>query len=381
MSYYRPWWQDYVEIIWDRYKKGGIDRLIQQCAMGDTRAMMNLYEHFLSQASSHIRHLETMLISDYSLSSQKAFDIYMHKHLEEGWPLIVAYTWLARAAWYGNQGAMDILSIHPLAIFYGLFSPESFFNASYHTSQRLSLDDIPEKLWHSAGFNQLRGEKDGKLCIYGRDQYGRYYNWTYAGYGEVDEDGFGMEEEYDYHVYDEFFNHIYTFKSYSCREFETLAPADRDYMAALQEARKEREQWWFGKDNRSHRFRAKKESTNQHGLLMRNGVLYRNFRDEDEVCIVPPSVKEIYPSAFFNMKRLKTVIFDPSVVHIGAEAFCKCENLESIELPEMVEMEKDAFAWCPKLRNLEMPDKYRYMHRKELEKYFRNSGILEHPDR
>ena len=190
-----------------------------------------------------------------------------------------------------------------------------------------------------------------------------------------------LEEEYDYHVYDEFFNHIYTFKSYSCREFETLAPADRDYMAALQEARKEREQWWFGKDNRSHRFRAKKESTNQHGLLMRNGVLYRNFRDEDEVCIVPPSVKEIYPSAFFNMKRLKTVIFDPSVVHIGAEAFCKCENLESIELPEMVEMEKDAFAWCPKLRNLEMPDKYRYMHRKELEKYFRNSRILEHPDR
>ena len=81
------------------------------------------------------------------------------------------------------------------------------------------------------------------------------------------------------------------------------------------------------------------------------------------------------------MKRLKTVIVDPSVVHIGAEAFCKCENLESIELPEMVEMEKEAFAWCPKLRNLEMPDKYRHMHRKELEKYFRNSGILEHPDR
>lgn len=104
MSFYRPWWQDYVEIIWDRYKKGEIDRLAHQCAMGDTRAMIKLYEHFLGQVSSHIRHLETMLISDYSSSSQKAFDVYMNKHMEEGWPLIVAYTWLARRHGMGIKG-------------------------------------------------------------------------------------------------------------------------------------------------------------------------------------------------------------------------------------------------------------------------------------
>ena len=109
MSYYRPWWQDYVEIIWDRYKKGEIDRLAHQCAMGDTRAMMKLYEHFLGQVSSHLRHLETMLISDYSPSSQKAFDVYMNKHMEESWPLMVAYTWLARACLLYTSDAADEL--------------------------------------------------------------------------------------------------------------------------------------------------------------------------------------------------------------------------------------------------------------------------------
>ncbi len=373
MSYYRPWWQDYVEIIWDRYKKGEIDRLAHQCAMGDTRAMMKLYEHFLGQVSSHLRHLETMLISDYSPSSQKAFDVYMNKHMEESWPLMVAYTWLARAAWFGNQGAMDMLSVHPLAIFYGLFSPESFFDASYYTSQRISRDSMPEKLWHSAGFSQFRGEADGKISIYGRDGYGRYYNRTYAGYEGPDEDGFGMEEEYNYYVYDEFFNHICTFESYSSREFDNIAPEHRKYMEGLEEAQKKREEWWAKKDSR---FRAKKGSTRQHGLLIRNGVLYRNFRDEDEICIVPPTVKVIYTAAFFNMKQLKSVVIPSSVTHIYPNAFCKCQNLESAQLPEQVELGEAAFAWCPKLTQVELPIKYRSMARDALEKYFRNSGIL-----
>lgn len=183
-----------------------------------------------------------------------------------------------------------------------------------------------------------------------------------------------MTEEYNYYVYDEFFNLVYTFKSYSRSEFDDIAPDHKDYIAALQKIQRQRDEWWAKRDSR---FRAKKGTTRQHGLLIRNGILYRNFRDEDEVCIVPPTVKIIYTAAFFNMKQLKSVVIPSSVTHIYPNAFCKCQNLESAQLPERAELGEAAFAWCPKLTQVELPIKYRSMNRDELEKYFRNSGILE----
>src|SRR5699024_9022503 len=112
-------------------------------------------------------------------------------------------------------------------------------DASYYTSQRIPRDCMPEKLWHSAGFGQFRGGEGGKISICGRDEYGRYYNRTYAGYDGPDEDGFGMTEEYNYYVYDEFFNLVYTFKSYSRSEFDDIAPDHKDYTAALQKIQKQ----------------------------------------------------------------------------------------------------------------------------------------------
>lgn len=74
--------------------------------------------------------------------------------------------------------------------------------------------------------------------------------------------------------------------------------------------------------------------------------------------IIPSSVKNIGPSAFYNKKDLETIVFEDGscMKEIGASAFADCVGLKQIDLPESLEyIDTWAFNGCTGLESLYVP--------------------------
>ncbi len=83
-------------------------------------------------------------------------------------------------------------------------------------------------------------------------------------------------------------------------------------------------------------------------------VLVR-IEDRDADCEIHPSTRVILSEAFFRAK-LKHLTVPESVDHIGFDAFKRCEELESIELPRSMVSLAGAFSECRALTEIEIPE-------------------------
>lgn len=70
---------------------------------------------------------------------------------------------------------------------------------------------------------------------------------------------------------------------------------------------------------------------------------------------IPNTVAEIGPQSFYG-SQIKNVIIPSSVKKIGSESFCRCENLEELNLPEGLErIEWRALYLCYKIKTIVVP--------------------------
>ena len=75
------------------------------------------------------------------------------------------------------------------------------------------------------------------------------------------------------------------------------------------------------------------------------------------VTAIPSTVKNIGDEAFYECRRLSSVILPNGVTSIGEFAFYNCSNLTRVTLPNTVKkIGGDAFRWCEKLSKITLPD-------------------------
>lgn len=77
---------------------------------------------------------------------------------------------------------------------------------------------------------------------------------------------------------------------------------------------------------------------------------------DNGVFTIEKGTKEIGLKAFYQCKKIKTVILPQSLTTIASEAFKECSNLESIILPDSLTfIGADAFYSCIKLKTINIP--------------------------
>lgn len=97
----------------------------------------------------------------------------------------------------------------------------------------------------------------------------------------------------------------------------------------------------------------------ENGILFNKGktilIKYPPAIINGEVYEIPNTVVEIGPQSFYR-SQIKNVIIPSSVKKIGSESFCRCENLEELNLPEGLErIEWRALYLCYKIKTIVVP--------------------------
>lgn len=71
--------------------------------------------------------------------------------------------------------------------------------------------------------------------------------------------------------------------------------------------------------------------------------------------VVPEDVEEICGAAF-SKSKIKSIVFNNNLKHIGVDAFIDCDNLTEIILPEgLTYLNSFSFAYCDKLKKVTLP--------------------------
>ena len=283
------------------------EELAHGCKMGDSQAMLRMYQWFWSRVPDELKRLDSQYAARCSEESEKELEERLEQNPQEGFRLRAAYTWLTRAAFYGSQAAMDLLEKNPRCIWQGFLPVKSLFFGSGEHSVPITGDTL-----RALGLSEIKAQ--GRIRLRGQTEEKTYYYETYAGYEGPDEDGYGMEEEYYYRMYDEFFRYAYVFLGYSREEFERLRPKNLEYRQAREALAREREEYWKHQAARQH---TEEVHTRQKGMLIKDGILYRCIRDENEVCRVPEGVYKIWPGAFLGLAKATAIHLPDSVTEIG----------------------------------------------------------------
>lgn len=218
----------------EKYRDPVYLALVDQCAMGDIVAMMDLARWHRQHAPREPEQLLSAYEQDPE--ARQALDewFYRNRYGSDDFHIRCYITWVCRAALYGNPEA-EVLTERC-----------SFF-------PRWSL--IPQKLYQPGGFSSqlfysfelkrlgLKGVSENleEFAIYPLMKEGIFRAYFLADYIPADEDGFGREDDYEDIFYDEFFN---------CTPADTIAQA-REAVAKL--VRKRRDYWDDPAHDREHR--------------------------------------------------------------------------------------------------------------------------------
>ena len=85
------------------------EELAHGCKMGDSQAMLRMYQWFWSRVPDELKRLDSQYAARCSEESEKELEERLEQNPQEGFRLRAAYTWLTRAAFYGSQAAMDLI--------------------------------------------------------------------------------------------------------------------------------------------------------------------------------------------------------------------------------------------------------------------------------
>ena len=96
-------------------------------------------------------------------------------------------------------------------------------------------------------------------------------------------------------------------------------------------------------------------SNTQEFLVLGNGILVRYAGSAASVTI-PATVKQIAAGAFYENKKITSVLISADVSSIGMRAFSGCTALKTIKLSEnLIVIDKEAFANCSEVTELTIP--------------------------
>ena len=155
--------------------------LARQCEMGDEQAMLQMYFYFRdSEPEKFFRQAAAM--------------------------------WLIQAGIYGSSQAQKILERRPE------YYEESYFPADPAQKKLLYTGRYTGKELKNLGL--LNFKENTEYRLEAMENKGYVIAFSYAGCEERDEDGYGMEECYNFQVFDEFFYELWKVDGYSYREFE-----------------------------------------------------------------------------------------------------------------------------------------------------------------
>lgn len=156
-----------VKTVSAKYPGGAFGTLAKRCAGGDAEAMYEMY-----------------------------LRLWEKKEKDE-WGHAIACMWLIRAGLYGNEKAKCVLEAHPE------YHKESCLSMEFFQPGHNRTGSADWKLLHRMGLFEF--PEGDSYTLHSMNSDGLYVAECYAGYEGADDDGFGMEEEYNYYYFDEFF--------------------------------------------------------------------------------------------------------------------------------------------------------------------------------
>lgn len=290
----------------------------KRCAMGDTDAMLEKAELMWNRISAESKKAITELESNFDSSDTAALikiKELIQKNEDDVIGVLGAGTWFVRAALYGNQSAMQKLSQHPYLEYNSYLKPQVMIPGNS------TIKDCIGSIMRSLGFKEFINE----YCILkSLNEDGIYIAKTDGGYDGPDEDGFGMEEYYNFYAYDEFFNPLGKVIEYSNRDFSN----DEEQILS---------EWKNVRD----KYRAQRTAyANSAGSILEKSDPY--IRDD------------IYAAAM--QKNITSAVIPEGVRVIGDHAFAECRELKEVNLPEGIEIiDRSGFYFCRKLEKINLP--------------------------
>ena len=316
----------------------------KRCAMGDIDAMFEKAELMWNKISADSKKAITELESKFDSSDIDALvriKEQIQKNDNDVIGVLGAGTWLVRAALYGNNSAVQKLGQHPY------LEHNSYLNTQMMIPGNLTYKDCGGSIMRSLGFDEFIKED----CILkSLNEDGIYIAKTDGGYDGPDEDGFGMEEYYNFYAYDEFFDPLGKVIEYSNRDFSN------------------HEEQLLGEwKNARDKYRAKRAAyANSVGSILERSTPY--IRDDIYAATLP--------------KSITSAVIPDGVRVVGDHAFAECRELKEAHLPEGIEIiDRNAFYFCPKLEKINLPSTLKeiganaFMHDQSLRKIIIPEGV------
>lgn len=207
--------------------------LAKRCAMGDIEAMYGLAEWFRYGFTRELKGLADAYEKTPDSSHLEELKEYLYGKPDEVKISLKAYMmWMVRAALYGHKEAGSIVERC------AYYRDEAYLPLKvFLPGKNECIKYLSSKTLYNLGFLDFDFNKTGCRLI-SLNEWG-YYIFLYVSYYDpADDDGFGMEMEYDEIYFDEFFNRI---------------PVEKEsgIESELAKLRQAREKYWNDPDNYS----------------------------------------------------------------------------------------------------------------------------------
>ena len=319
-----------------------------KCANGDLSAMRWMFLHFEDELPDGFLENEDKIFIENSRKDAVTTtkEVIANMSSEASSALTTMMFWLNRAAFYGDSKAIEYIKLHPLFQVFWYFPQEFYYgNTKLHTN---CSGEVLRKM------GILSVADSSEFTLESLDKYRFFKTTSYAGYEGPDEDGFGMEEEYNFSFYDEFFNPLLQVHSWSERDLEGNWNSRllKECLLKKAEFESQRDAYWASVEDASSKYRI------PYGCIVNNGTVsgFIGSAEIKENVVLPDGVAEIGNQAFIDCESIRNIRLSKTLEKVGEAAF-QGSGLEFFEWPVNIpEIPSKAFWHCHNLKHITIPD-------------------------
>lgn len=323
------------------------EEMIDRTRFGDTYAMHQLAIWFRNKLSSEYLSIEAMWESAPK-EGQDSLAKYIKANPEEFVNARAGIMWHIRAALYGEQASEEYIECHSALKALSLLSENMLIPGTR------CRDGEAGSMLRSIGLIDF--SEDQHYSISSLSEEGFFIATTDGGYEGPDEDGFGMEELYNYYCFDEFFCLLGKRLEYSHRDYESC---EKDFMKQCSEKQADfqtqRENYWASSHLPKEARRYNELMTQRNAPVILGETLVHYFGVQSEY-VIPSNVKTIGAKAFTGNTSITSIIVPEQVSKIEYGAFSGCPELEKLVLPDHLEVLGEALCSdSRKLKQVHLP--------------------------
>ncbi len=213
------------------------DALAGRCKMGDVKAMLELAYLFYDKCTEEQKQLLSQYERDPEGDSRGALWEYMSMPRNRYENMETYMMWIVRAAIYGNKTAEDLLEKCRI------YKEKATLPYNFYSGNKDQILIWSSNSFRATGFPDIipNHESCGLIC---HQDVGIMEFYYVSFYDPPDEDGFGMETEYEYILLDEFFKILPV-------AVNTRGPV---ILTALKKNEEERENYWKNQPDQSGKY-------------------------------------------------------------------------------------------------------------------------------